>query len=100
MVVFRFLILKFNYKTPGREDEEEEDIKLYSKNDYKEKGKETISASEEISNKDVVTNASKAEKVLEALGGKDNIVDITNCATRLRVSVKNESFHNKKDVIY
>lgn len=90
-VVFRFLILKFNYKTPGREDEEEEDIKLYSKNDYKEKGKETISASEEISNKDVVTNASKAEKVLEALGGKDNIVDITNCATRLRVSVKNES---------
>ena len=35
-LVFRFLIKKFNFKTPGREDEAEE-TKLYTKKDYKEK---------------------------------------------------------------
>ena len=29
--------------------------------------------------------------ILEALGGKDNSVDVTNCATRLRVNVKDET---------
>ena len=28
------------------------------------------------------------QKVLEALGGKENIIDVTNCATRLRVNIK------------
>lgn len=78
-VVFRFLILKFDFKTPGREDDEEE-IKFHSKAEYREKqagGK----ADEKLS---------LAQKILEGLGGADNIVDVTNCATRLRVNVKDE----------
>ena len=77
-VVFRFLILKFDFKTPGREDDEEE-IKFHTKADFKEKqagGK--------------VEKQSLAAAILEGLGGKDNIVDVTNCATRLRVNVKDE----------
>lgn len=83
--VFRYLILKFDYKTPGREEEEE--VKLYSKKDYK--------AKDIVDSKDVSEGQafSKAENVIEALGGKDNIKDVTNCATRLRVSV------NDKDLI-
>lgn len=73
-VVFRFLILKFNFKTPGREDDEE-DIKFHSKADFKEKNKSK-------------GKGSLAMDILEALGGKDNITDVTNCATRLRVNVK------------
>lgn len=82
-IVFYFLILKFDIKTPGREDE---NIKLYSKKDYKEKNnKNTISKNEikEMDDKNLV----KAKAFLEFLGGKDNIKDVTNCATRLRVSV-------------
>ncbi len=78
-VVFRFLILKFDIKTPGREDDEEE-IKFHSKVEYRER-----------------QNMGKIDKgtqlvmdILEGLGGKDNIVDVTNCATRLRVNVKDQ----------
>lgn len=73
--VFRFLILKFNFKTPGREDDNEE-TKLYTKADYKNK-----KAGE-------VNESNKAAVFLKALGGSENIVDVTNCATRLRISVK------------
>ncbi|MDV4150438.1 alpha-glucoside-specific PTS transporter subunit IIBC [Clostridium sp. AL.422] len=74
--VFRFLILKFNFKTPGRE-EEDESSKLYTKADFKEKQKNS--------------GSEKARLFLEALGGKDNIADVTNCATRLRLTVKDEN---------
>lgn len=83
-VVFRFLILKFDFKTPGREEDEVEDVKLYTKNDYKEK-EAAITASVVDDN-----SSSKAQKIIDALGGKDNIEDVTNCATRLRVSVKDD----------
>lgn len=73
--VFRFLITKFNFLTPGRE-EDGEDAKLYTKKDYK--AKKAGSADLEY-----------AAQILEFLGGKDNILDVTNCATRLRVNVKN-----------
>lgn len=72
--IFRFLILKFNFKTPGREDENEE-AKLYTKADYKNRKNEEIKGDD------------KAALFLEALGGSENIVDVTNCATRLRISV-------------
>ncbi len=74
--VFKFLILKFNFKTPGREDDEE--IKFYSKAEFREQ-------------QAVSKGGSLAESILEALGGKDNIVDVTNCVTRLRLNVKDES---------
>ena len=87
--LFVFLIEKFNFKTPGRESEEEES-KLYSKKEYhamkdQEKG--------EIARESVATNANaeKAALFLVALGGKENIEDVTNCATRLRLTVKDSS---------
>lgn len=81
-IVFRFLILKFDYKTPGRDDADA--IKFYTKKDYKEKkGEVEISKNSDDSN-------SYENKILETLGGADNIEDVTNCATRLRVTVKDE----------
>ncbi len=82
--VFKTCIEKFKLKTPGREEDNEE-VKLYTKKDYKEK----------ISGKDAAENknsyGSQASKFLEAFGGAENIDVLNNCATRLRVSVKNES---------
>lgn len=75
-VVFRFLILKFDFKTPGREEDDEE-ITFHNKADFKEK--------------QALSKDSLAQRILAALGGKDNIVDVTNCATRLRVNVKDAS---------
>lgn len=89
-VVFSFLITKFDFKTPGREDDDEA-VKLRSKAEYLEsKGGKTASvaaAKEEGKSKRLIL----AENVLDLLGGKDNIEDVTNCATRLRVNVKDES---------
>lgn len=82
--VFRFLIVKFNFATPGREEEDEE-TKLYTKADYKAKKGEVVEP------KNNVAEGSQALQFLQALGGSENIVDVTNCATRLRVSVKDES---------
>ncbi|MEI0445519.1 glucose PTS transporter subunit EIIB [Brachyspira intermedia] len=72
-VVFRFLILKFNIPTPGRGDSK---TKLYTKKDYKEREAKKSSFDEQ------------AAIYLEALGGRNNIEHVTNCATRLRVTVK------------
>lgn len=79
-VVFRAVILKFNIKTPGREDDEE--VKFFTKADFKEK-----KALEKGNN----AYAQRAADFLDALGGSENIQDVTNCATRLRVSVKDAS---------
>ncbi|MBE7024314.1 MAG: PTS glucose transporter subunit IIA, partial [Ruminococcaceae bacterium] len=70
--LFRTLIRRFNFVTPGREDDEA-DTKLYTRKDL---------------------NASKEDKsalILEGLGGKDNLVNVDCCATRLRVTVKDSS---------
>jgi maltose/glucose PTS system EIICB component len=66
--VFKFLITKFNYKTPGREDEKAEEA---SSND-------TASVSKE----------GRPFAIISALGGEENLVNVDNCATRLRVTVK------------
>lgn len=83
-VVFRFLILKFDFKTPGREEDDQE-VTFRSKAEYRE-AKGIASNLEDSDSYAVVATA-----VLELLGGKDNIVDVTNCVTRLRVNVKDES---------
>lgn len=94
-VVFRFLILKFNFKTPGRDDEG--GIKFYTKADYKEKKAGKGKDAEESEDNDSSSSSLEA-KILELLGGADNIADVTNCATRLRVNVKDESkIGNDKD---
>ena len=82
--LFRFLILRKNLATPGREDDTEE-TKLYTRKDYN--AKNNID--------DVSLNSQKADTnhtsrlILDGLGGKENIVSLDCCATRLRVSVKN-----------
>lgn len=79
--VFKYMILKFNYATPGRDDVEE--VTLKSKKDYlaNKKGESTAANPYE----------ERATAYLEGLGGKDNIETVTNCATRLRVTVKDLS---------
>lgn len=81
-VVFRFLILKFDFKTPGREDEAE--IEFGSKEKFRNKQAEKGGKAGD-------PKLELCELILEGLGGKDNIVDVTNCATRLRVNVKDET---------
>ena len=87
--VFKFLIQKMNLKTPGREDEDEE-MKLYTKADYKAKhGEDGAQGAAAIAGGDEY--AQKGAIILEALGGRENIEELNNCATRLRVSVKDPS---------
>ncbi len=78
--IFKWMIKRFNFKTPGREDDDVE-TKLYTKADVAErnqKGKNTAS------DKDAVS-----AKIIEGLGGRENISDVDCCATRLRCTVKN-----------
>ena len=79
-VVFRFMILKFDYATPGRTADDVED-KLFSKDEYK--------AKKEMEDMGLAGNALaiKAKVFLDCLGGPENIKEVTNCATRLRVTV-------------
>ncbi len=79
-VVFRFLILKFDFKTPGREESDE--TKFYSKAEFRARQSGNV----EMDKKTML-----AALIMEGLGGADNIVDVTNCATRLRINVKDET---------
>ena len=81
-VIFTFMIRKFNFKTPGREDDDTE-TKLYTKADVnarKEAGKETAG--------NTGTADPVSEAITQGLGGKKNIVDVDCCATRLRITVE------------
>ena len=81
-VIFTFMIRKFDFKTPGREDDDTE-TKLYTKADVnarKEAGKAAGAAT--------TTSADPvSELITRGLGGKKNIVDVDCCATRLRITV-------------
>lgn len=93
VVLFRFLIVKFNILTPGRESGNAEG-KLYTKDDYKEKKKEEKEAGE----KGKSSFDQQAVNLLADLGGKENIEELTNCATRLRVTVKDpEKVSNEQE---
>ncbi len=87
--VFRFLIVHFDFKTPGRGEDAGGD-KLFTKADYKaqqgQAGGAVGAAMASGDERDI-----KAAFFLQDLGGKSNIVDVTNCATRLRVTVKDDS---------
>ena len=73
--IFKFLILKFDLKTPGREDEDTE-TRLYTKADY--------NAAKETG----VKGAEVSALITAGLGGKANIEDVDCCATRLRCTIK------------
>lgn len=66
-VVFRFVIVKFNMKTPGREDDNIDETKV------------------ELANNDFT---GIAKIVLEGVGGPANVTSIDNCITRLRLEIK------------
>lgn len=79
-LVFYFMIKKFNFKTPGRESDDEE-TKLYTRKDMeakKENGKDTGGSFDRVS-----------ALILKGLGGKTNLSDVDCCATRLRITVVN-----------
>ena len=83
---FSFLIKKFNFKTPGREDEGQE-TKLYSKADYKAKqGGGSTASGGGASAADELNSA-----IARALGSKKNITSVDCCATRLRCTVQDSS---------
>lgn len=75
-VAFRFVITKFNLKTPGREDDNEEgelNVKL-ANNDFTQ----------------------IASTILRGVGGKENVVSVDNCVTRLRLEIKDQSVVDEK----
>lgn len=80
--IFTFLIKKFDFKTPGREDDSVE-TKLYTKSDYKarQEGGVTESASTKGA------NDALSHDITMGLGGKSNIESVDCCATRLRLTV-------------
>lgn len=95
-VIFRFMILKFDFKTPGREEDGGE-TKLYSKAEYKaaKAAEKDGGAAAESADGDLY--APRAAGFLELLGGAENITTVNNCATRLRVSVADESLVSPSD---
>ncbi|MCR6105246.1 PTS transporter subunit EIIC [Salipaludibacillus agaradhaerens] len=77
--IFRVLIIKFNFKTPGREDLETSEEEITSQKTDKD-----LSAT--------------AEKIYLGLGGYDNVTNIDNCATRLRVEVRDSANINEQQI--
>ena len=76
-LVFRFAIVKFDLKTPGREDDDTEAEKqvVLANNDY-----------------------TKVGEMLEGIGGKDNVVSLDNCITRLRFEIKDYTKVDEKKI--
>lgn len=76
-LVFRFVITKFNLKTPGREDDDEDESKVVlANNNFTE----------------------VAAIILAGLGGKGNITNIDNCITRLRLEIKDYTKVDEKKI--
>lgn len=76
-VVFRFMIVKFDLKTPGREDDDDDEkaVKLANNN-----------------------FTQVAEIVLEGLGGKENVKSLDNCITRLRLEINDYTKVDEKKI--
>ena len=78
-LIFNFAIKKFNLRTPGREEDENENY-------------ENIFTSKNSSYID------KAKLLLPLLGGADNIIDVDNCITRLRLEVKDNGIIDEAEI--
>lgn len=78
-LVFRFAIVKFDLKTPGREDDDDVEAEkkaVLSNNDYTQ----------------------VASVILEGLGGKENVTSLDNCITRLRLEIKDYTKVDEKKI--
>ena len=76
-LVFLFAIKKFDLKTPGREDDQEGELKI------------------ELANDDFTAMAAI---ILEGVGGKENVTSIDHCITRLRLEVKDRLLVDEKKI--
>ena len=76
-IVFKFAITKWDLKTPGREDDQEGELKI------------------ELANDDFTA---MAQIILEGLGGKENVTSIDHCITRLRLEVKDRLLVDEKKI--
>ena len=79
--IFKFLIKKFDFKTPGREDDDTE-TKLYTKADVNARKEAQADGTTSADKEDA-----RSEAITRGLGGKKNISDVDCCATRLRCTV-------------
>lgn len=75
-VVFRVVIVKFNLKTPGREDDDDETKAVLANDNFTD----------------------VARIVLEGVGGKENVTSIDNCITRLRLEIKDYTKVDEKKI--
>ena len=82
--IFKFMIRKFDFKTPGREEDDVE-TKLYTKADVNARK----AAAGEVQASDSEDPVSEA--ITRGLGGKKNISDVDCCATRLRCTIHDAS---------
>ena len=80
-VVFTLLIKAFNIHTPGREEVSTETAK-----------------SAAPAKKASVKNAAEVQCVIDGLGGKENILSVDNCFTRLRVNIKDPAKLNEESI--
>lgn len=92
--LFRFLILKYNFKTPGREDEDA-GVKLYTRSDYDAKNDKGKINEDKKETAQSIKEDDVSSRIEIGLGGADNIVSVDACITRLRVNVKDGSLVNK-----
>ena len=90
-LLFRFMIRKFDYLTPGREEDGE--TKLYTRADYNEKKKSEVAGEPQMSAADVGLE-STSSLIVRGLGGRENIKNVDCCATRLRVTVNDSALVN------
>ena len=88
-IIFRFMISKFDYKTPGRDDAEE--VKLYTRADVNARSAASGSTAP-------VGDDPVSALIVEGLGGAANLSDVDCCATRLRCTVKDVALV-KQDVL-
>jgi PTS system N-acetylglucosamine-specific IIC component len=85
--VFAGLIKAFNLVTPGREEDEEEDLD-FEEGELQTEGLDLPD--------DKYTD--QAVAIYQALGGADNLTSVDNCATRLRLTVRDSSLVNDKQI--
>lgn len=76
-IIFRIVIVKFNLKTPGREDDDDDSAAQLANDDFTE----------------------VARIVLEGVGGKENVTSVDNCITRLRLEIKDYTAVDRKSVV-
>ena len=83
--IFKYMIVKFNYITPGREEDTEE-VHLINKKEYQaRKAEQAVTQTDEQTATDPYIE--RATAFLDLLGGSSNIKELSSCATRLRVTV-------------